>query len=215
VRPPPHWPIPDPSILPELAKTKISPPFPPVHQHPHSRACSRETTLLSGPEVLFCKLWTNWRGEKREGGIRTVGCSDPKLDSLAGRSRSPLHCPALLCLALPPLPPLPAQPPITKAQSRGGERQSTIAPLRYEPGTAAQTSLRCKGEARRASHSLIGVVRPLNRVSPHTARLVPKFGGSQAKKLSVREGDQRDGVIAQTVASELLSYPFHSDTALR
>jgi hypothetical protein len=202
--------IPDPSILPELAKTKFPRLFP--LSISTLTAELAPGTRLSGPEVLFLQALDEL--ERREEGRGDTHClSGAQIRSLtAWQAGAELPCIALLCLALPPLPPLPSQPPITKAQSRGGERQSTIAPLRYEPGTAAQTSLRCEEEARRASHSLIGVVRPLNRVSPHTARLVPKFGGSQAKKIvcerggSTRRGHCSDSCERAVILSLSLGY---------
>ena len=100
--------------------------------------------------------------------------------------------------------------------------ESTIAPLplRVRYSTAAQTLLssRCKQEARRVTQTSELCGRWTG--SPRTGRFGPQGRWiASRKKLSMREGERErideNGVIAQTVTSELLSYPFHSDTALR
>ena len=123
-----------------------------------------------------------------------------------------------LCFALLCLHPRPAQPPITTSQSRDGEHHRA-------PSAASQVQYSCSNPPLLAvqagseeSNPDIRVVRPLDRVSPHCALWSPREVDRKQKKV-VREGDREgideNGVIAQTVTRELLSYPFHSDTALR
>jgi hypothetical protein len=108
--------------------------------------------------------------------------------------------------SLPTNPSVPLHSTVISVQYRASilreEHQSTITPLRYEPGTVQllKPSSRCKQEARRATHSLVGVARPLNRVSAHRT-LGPQVRWIASKKNCLREGergDRRDGVIAQT-----------------
>jgi hypothetical protein len=200
VRPPPQ-------SSPNSLKQKFPRLFPPVHQHPHSRACSSETTL--GPRSSLLQALDELERREEGRGIRTVGCSDPKLDSLAGRSRTPLHCPALPCLASAPSAPCSTTNHEGPIQGRRTSEHHRAPPLRARYRCS---NLLAPQGGSEESLPLIGVVRPLNRVSPHTARLVPKFRWIASKKIvcerggSTRRGHCSDSCERAVILSLSLGY---------
>ncbi|PMD63184.1 uncharacterized protein K444DRAFT_716109 [Hyaloscypha bicolor E] len=204
---------PRPSILPELAKTNF-PAFSPCP------SATSQPSLLQGhdsraPKFSFATLDEL---ERREEGRGDTHClSGAQIRSwTAWQAGAELPCIALLCPALPCLRSLRSLLNHQSRRPNPGE-ENVRAPSR--PSATSQVPLlkptrgarRKRGEPpthRGCAAAEQGL--PAHRALGPQVRWIAK-----AKILSVREGDQRDGVIAQTVASELLSYPFHSDTALR